>query len=181
MRGSVTKRELFCGKLQESELDASVRRMLEFAIYARSSGVSCQGIEVWNRGRDCSCWMIDEECDCEVGETREVRLALSSGPGYIDEGVERPGLPDTVPEGLDGRPWRRSIVNKLTVAHLILVNAPETFEIGRTLCRDYSREWVVKGDGRARDMRLDRVTHRFGSKESILYRYNATSKHRNPL
>lgn len=45
MRGSVTKRELFCGKLQESELDASVRRMLELAIYARSSGVSCQGIE----------------------------------------------------------------------------------------------------------------------------------------
>jgi len=45
MRGSVTKRELFCGKLQEIELDASVRRMLELAIYARSSGVSCQGIE----------------------------------------------------------------------------------------------------------------------------------------
>ena len=57
--------------------------------------------------------MIDEECDCEVGETREVRLALSSGPGYIDEGVERPGLPATVPEGLNRRPRRRSIVNKI--------------------------------------------------------------------
>jgi hypothetical protein len=45
MRGQVTKQELFCGKLKESDLDASVRRVLGLAIHARASDVPSQGPE----------------------------------------------------------------------------------------------------------------------------------------
>lgn len=45
MRGHVTKQEIFCGKLKVSDLDASVRRMLELSIHSRQSGVPSSGFE----------------------------------------------------------------------------------------------------------------------------------------